>query len=151
MTLCDKFEPTILEGQLCYSLDITKLKMFEVERHATKTGKQSGLFLLLDASPYPMKPTDSSLKAVKNDQESFKVYIHTLAENTAFGPGAYAMHNLKRMTGNPSFYQLPDSQKECQVHSREKCQTNIFLSQLRSNCSCVPWSITTENSSMKVL
>ena len=98
-----------------------------------------------------MKSTDGRIKTARNDQDSFKVYIHTLAENTAFGPGAFAMHNLKRMTGKPSFYQLPDSQKECQVHSREKCQTDIFLSQLRTNCICVPWSITTENSSMKVL
>ena len=73
-TFCDKFEPTILEGQLCYSLNVTKS-----EWKATKTGKKSGLFLLLDPSPYPMKSTDGRVKNAKNDQESFKVYIHTLA------------------------------------------------------------------------
>merc|ERR1711952_96065 len=25
MTVCDKFQPTILEGQLCYTLDVAKL------------------------------------------------------------------------------------------------------------------------------
>ena len=25
LTICDKFEPTILEGQLCYSIDVAKL------------------------------------------------------------------------------------------------------------------------------
>ena len=144
-TYCDKFEPTFLEGQLCYSLNVTKF-----ERKMTKTGKQSGLFLLLDPNPYPMKSNDGSVKAVRNDQESFKVYIHTLAENTAFGPGAYAMQALKKMTGTPSFYLLPDSQKECQVHSREKCQTEMFLKHVKTNCSCVPWALTTGNRSMEV-
>ena len=145
-TYCDKFEPTFLEGQLCYSLNVTKF-----ERKTTKTGKQSGLFLLLDPNPYPMKYNDGSVKAARNDQESFKVYIHTLAENIAFGPGAYAMQALKKMTGTPSFYQLPDSQKECQVHSREKCQTEFFLNQVESICSCVPWALPTEKSKTKVV
>ena len=145
MTLCDKFEPTIVEGQLCYTLDIAKF-----EKIATKTGKQSGLFLLLDPNPYPLKPTDGIVKAARNDQETFKVYIHTLAEYTAFGPGAYAIHNLKRMTGKSSFYQLPESKKECQVHSKEKCRTEMFLKQVKSNCNCVPWALATENSNIGV-
>ena len=144
MTFCDKFEPTILEGQLCYTLDVAKYT-----GKTTKRGKTNGLLLLLDPKPYPMKSTD--VKVERNDQESFKLYIHTLAENTAFGPGAYAMHNLKRMTGKPSFYQMRDSQKECQVHSREKCQTGVFLSQMRDNCSCVPWALTTEKSNSEVI
>ena len=121
------------------------------ERKMTKTGKQRGLFLLLDPNPYPMKSYDGSVKAARNDQESFKVYIHTLAENIAFGPGAYAMQALKKMTGTPSFYLLPDSQKECQVHSREKCQTEKFLKHVKTNCSCVPWALTTENSQIEVI
>ena len=144
-TYCDKFEPTFLEGQLCYSLNVTKF-----ERKTTKTGKQSGLFLLLDPNPYPMKSNDGSVKAARNDQESFKVYIHTLAENTAFGPGAYAMQALKKMTGTPSFYQLPDSQKECQVHSRERCQTEKFLIQVKDSCKCILRTPTMQTINIKV-
>ena len=98
-----------------------------------------------------MMSTDGRVKAARNNQESFKVYIHTLAPLTAFGPGAYAMHTLKKMTGKPSFYEMRDSQKECQVHDREKCQTDMFLSQLRRNCSCVPWALSTGNSNAKVI
>ena len=145
LTFCDKFQPTILEGQLCYSLDVTKL-----ERKATKTGKRNGLFLLLDPNPYPMKSTDGRVRAARNDQESFKVYIHTLAPHTAYGPGAFAMHTLKRMTGKPSFYQMPDNQKECQVHNRENCQSELFLEHVRSDCGCVPWAYTTGNRSNRV-
>ena len=118
---------------------------------ATKTGKQSGLLLLLDSNPYSIQVTDGSAKNARNDQELFKVYIHTLAEHAAFGAGAYAMHTLKRMTGKPNFYQLPASQKERQVHSRENCQTEMFLSQVRRNCSCVPWALTTEKGKIKVI
>ena len=143
---CDKFVTTTLEGQLCYSLNVTKF-----ERKATITGKTSGLFLLLDPNPYPIQSTEGRVKSARNNQESFKVYIHTLAEHAAFGAGAYAMHTLKRMTGKPNFYQLPDSQKECQVHSRENCQTEMFLSQVRRNCSCVPWALTTEKGKIKVI
>ena len=138
MTICDKFEPTILESQLCYSIDVTKL-----EREATKTGKPSGLSLLLDPNPYHIRSTD--VKAARNDQESFKVYIHVLAPHTAYGPGAYAMHTLKKMTGKPSFYQMRDSQKECQVYSREKCQTEMILKDVKTNCSCFPWALITED------
>ena len=94
LTFCDKFVPTILEGQLCYSLDVTTL-----ERKPTNTGKRSGLFLLLDPNPYPIKSTDGNAKVARDEQESFKIYVHTLAGHTALGPGAYAMHTLKRMTG----------------------------------------------------
>ena len=138
LTLCDMFEPTILEGQRCYSLDVAKLKP-----ESTETGKKGALYLLLDPNPYPTKSTDVKIK--RNDQESFKVYIHTLAENTAFGPGAYAMHTLKKMTGKPSFYQMRDSQKECQVYSREKCQTEMILKDVKTNCSCFPWALITED------
>ena len=147
ITFCDKFEPTILEGQLCYSLDAKKLD----EMKATKTGKQSGLLLLLDSNPYSIQVTDGSAKNARNDQELFKVYIHTLAGHTAFGPGAYAMHALKRMTGKPSFYDMPESQKECRVHSREKCQTEMYLNRVNSNCSCVPWALISGNDKNKVI
>ena len=98
-----------------------------------------------------MEPKDGRVKTARNDQESFKVYIHTLAENTAFGPGAYAMHTLKKMTGKSNFYQMPDSQKECQVHSREICQTEMFLKHVRSICSCVQWALTTDLLDNKVI
>ena len=136
-TFCDKFEPIILEGQLCYSLNVSKF-----ERKATKSGKRSGLFLLLDPNPYLIDSTN--VEAARNDQESFKVYIHTLAGHSAFGPRTHIMQTLKRMTGKPSFYQLPDSQKECHRCNKnrgsciEKCKAEKFLSQVmksRFNCS----------------
>ena len=130
MTVCNKFEPTILEGQLCYSLDIAKLRI------KTKPGKPNGLFLLLDPNPFPQNATEKD-----TDDQSFKVYIHTLGQYTTFAPGSYGMSTLKRMTGTKGFKQLPNHQKECMVHSREECQTQKYLAQVQGECKCTPWDL----------
>ena len=142
LTVCDKFEPTILEGQLCYSIDVAKL-----EKRPTEAGKTRGLFLLLDSSPYKIQDDERSVDADRNNEENFKVYIHTLAPFTAYGPGAFAMSTLKSLTGTASFKELPDRQKKCTVHNREECQTDKFFSQVKANCDCVPWSLTMNDNS----
>ena len=141
LTVCDKFKPIILEGQLCYSIEVADF----VKSKTNPTqwdNNNDGLLLLLDPKPYPLTPSD--IGAQRKNQDSFKVYIHTLAQHTAYGPGSYGMNALKKMTGTESFLQLPDSQKKCRVHNREKCQTDKFLEQVKRNCSCVPWPLVTE-------
>ena len=51
VSLCDKFEPIVLEGQLCVSLDLS-----QSGGKPTKSGKTKGLFLLLD--PNQINTTD---------------------------------------------------------------------------------------------
>ena len=144
MTVCEKFKPIILEGQLCYSLDITKYK-----EDSTKTGKRNGLFFLIDNNPYQINSSARRVDESK-DQDTFKVYIHTLSQHTAFGPGAYAMQSLKSMSGTESFKELSDSQKKCQIHSREECQTEKFLDLVERNCDCLLWPLITNISKEKV-
>ena len=136
LTVCDKFQPTILEGQLCYALDSALLK-----GHSTKSGKSSGLLLLLDPNPYHLNQKGKSAWGFNEDDSTFKVYIQTLAQFTAFGPGSYGMSALKKMTGTESFEQLPDHQKKCLVHNREECQTRSFLDQVQKECKCMPWAL----------
>ena len=143
LTVCDKFKQTILEGQLCYLLDITRLV-----KRSTKAGKNLGLWVLLDPSPFRLN-TSTKMRLIDQTQD-FKVYVHTLAQHTAFGSGEYAMSALKRMRGTNSFKQLPDSQKNCQVHNREECETKRFLDQVWSNCDCAPWDVMAYNISTKV-
>ena len=135
LTVCDKFEPTILEGQLCYSLDMAKLGI------KTKPGKSNGLFLLLDPNPFPQNATE---KTAETDDQSFKVYIHTLGQYTTFAPGSYGMSTLKKMTGTKSFKQLPDHQRKCLVQTKEECQTQHYLNQVKKECKCVPWALQTD-------
>ena len=133
LTVCDKFEPTILEGQLCYSINIAR-----IEKRQTEAGKTKGLFLLLDPSPYQIQDDERGVDAEGNKPQTFKVYIHTLAPFTTYGPGAFAMSTLKSMIGTKSFEELPNNQKKCAVHNREECQTEKLFSQIKANCSCVP-------------
>ena len=139
LTVCDKFEPTILEGQLCYSLDIAKLGV-----ETTKSGKANGLFLLLDPNPHKIIKTEKEVRESRSEEQSFKVFIHTLAQYSAFGPGSYGMSALKKMTGTKNFKHLPVKQKKCLVHNREDCQTKKYLDQLQTECNCTPWSLQTD-------
>ena len=141
-TVCNKFNPIILEGQLCYSLDVKKYK-----KGPNKTGKENGLFLLLDPNPYHVDSNEGNKEVEGN---AFKVYIHTLSQHTAYGPGAYGMNALKKMTSSKNFLQLPDEQKKCDIHNREECQTKKFIDQVESNCSCLPWLLAADHINEKV-
>ena len=138
ITVCDKFQPTILEGQLCYSLDIAELK-----EYPTKSGKSNGLLLLLDPKPYEMTEKDGISRGSEIGGQNFKVFVNTLAQYTSYGPGSYAMNTLKKMTGTKSFKQLPHHQKRCMVHNREDCQTQKYLEQVQKECKCMPWALQT--------
>ena len=134
MTVCDKFQPTILEGQLCYTLDNAQIA--KKAEHPTKSGKFHGLRLLLDPNPFRLSPENDTTEG-----KEFKVILHTLAKDTKFGAGSYMMNALKKMTGTASFKQLPDDQKKCLVHDRDECQTQKYLERVREECSCIPWPL----------
>ena len=85
--MCDKFQSTILEGQLCYTLDIARVKIAE---NPTRSGKFNGLLLLLDPTPFDQNSIDKNVRG-----QVFKVVVHTLAPYTTFGSGSYGMSTLK--------------------------------------------------------
>ena len=136
MTVCDKFQPTILEGQLCYTLDSKLLK-----KSLTISGKSNGLFLLLDPNPYHLNHKHKSAGGFKESGQTFKVYIQTLAQFTTYGPGSYGMTSLKKMTGTKNFKELPDYQRNCLIDNREECQTQKYFQQVQRECKCVPWAL----------
>ena len=139
LTVCDKFQPTILEGQLCYKLDSALLK-----GNSTKSGQSNGLLLLLDPDPYRLNYKDKSAEGSKVGDQNFKVFVSTLAQYTTFGRGSYAMNMLKKMTGTSNFKQLPNHQKKYLVHNREECQTQMYLDKVKKECKCMPWSLQNE-------
>ena len=146
MTVCDKFESIILEGQRCYSLDIAKLG-----GKPTKPGKENGLFLLLDPNPYQLNTTAKNVGDSSTEEQHFRVFIHTLAQYSTFEPGSYGMTTLKRMTGTKSFEHLPDHQKQCLVHNRDECQTRKYLDQVQKECNCIPWALQTDQEKNQVI
>ena len=147
LTVCDKFKPIILEGQLCYSIEVADF----VKSKTNPTqwdNNNDGLLLLLDPKPYPLTPSD--IGAQRKKQDSSKVYIHTLAQHTAYGPGSYGMHALKSLVSTDNFLQLLDGEKKCRVHNQEECQAGKYLHQVISNCSCIPWPLGNERTDEKV-
>ena len=131
--MCNSFEPIILEGKLCYSIAVTKMK-----KMPTLAGKTGGLFLNLDPNPYLQNFGEAQ---TADGRQSFEIYINTLGQYRAYEGGAYAMRTLKQMTATESFTQLPDSQKKCLVHNIVECQAEHFLDQVKSKCNCIPWAL----------
>ena len=145
-TVCDKFQPTVLDGQLCYSLDLTN-----VHSGKTKPGLKNGIFLLLDSgiqnvgedvrSNSEDKIVSMNLEPSFSSGGKFKIYLNTLDSFTDFRTGTYAMSSLKKTTGTDSFLDLPNAKKRCQIERFEKCAMQKYKEQLEKQCGCVPWAL----------
>ena len=141
--LCTSFLPTILEGQLCYKLE---MKM------PSSQGKRNALMLLLDSNE------DRSLQVFSNNGQvaespnktinleaavesiqgvSAKIHINTLSPHISFGGGVFKMTVVKRMTAKDDFLKMPSKTKNCEVELYEDCRTRNLLKE----CNCVPWEV----------
>ena len=141
--LCSSFLPTILEGQLCYKLD---LKEFSGQ------GKANELMLLLDYNEERslqvssnktdiVKLSNKTLNfdtAVKTIQSSSaKVQINTLSPSVNFGGGVFLLAIVKRITATADFLEMPLKDRNCEVEFYEDCRTR----KLFRHCNCVPWEM----------
>ena len=118
---CDQFQPTVLEGQRCYSLNLSKVGVSK-----SKAGKMNGLELVLDSNT-PGKVA--------------RIYLVTLSPFTDYRNGSYAMTSLKKMTGTKSFLGLLDAEKRCQVETSGECNTQKYFQAIRSKCHCRLWAL----------
>ena len=148
---CTKFQPAVLDGQLCYSLDLEDVLEEQTE---TKPGKKYGILIILDPGrtdkdqhrtevPDNDETIESlNLQTEQVDEEStVKVHIATLARFTDYGPGSYVMSALKKMTGTNSFLAFPEDEKFCQTERFESCQERRHIEHVESRCGCVPWTV----------
>ena len=143
-TVCSKLKPTVLEGQLCYSLDLRGIQK-------TKVGQNFGLLLILD--PGSIDNEDVKERKVSHGSEivsldlqpvgaassSAKIYLHTLESFTDYRAGTYALSVLKKMTGTQSFMKL--SNKPCQLEISEECEMKRYIKEVQKQCGCVPWAL----------
>ena len=141
--ICTAFKPTILEGQLCYKLQV----------NATGgQGKKNGLSLLLDyqdelslqaPSKQEWKHNHNRIRKVNFDTvasletESAKVHIDTLSPFTGFGGGNYQLTVVKRMSAKDDFLEMPLKERNCKIELYENCRTRKLL----EACDCVPWEM----------
>ena len=146
---CSHFEPSIIDGQLCYSVDVNKA-------YGTKSGagKGSGLLLVID----PVNPehkekyekqenidhmiTTLNIERTNTDTQGLRIYLNTLEIFETFNVGSLAMQSLKKMTGTGSF--LENENKDCSLETFEDCQARRYLEEVENQCGCFPWLLSTK-------
>ena len=155
---CDKFQPILLDQQLCYSLNKSSMKKGE-----TKTGEKNGIFLIVDTGNYIEPTIDApenfeeldpgllqevidkyaSIDLQQSDEESssVRIYIDTLSRFSSYKAGSYVLTGLKKMTGTESFIsKIPEKVRNCQVETYVACRTRKYFEEWENQCKCVPWS-----------
>ena len=134
--ICTSFQPTLLDGQLCYKLDLKK---------ESGQGKKNELLLLLDynteLSIHPNlgssgidRSEEMYLDTVDTEQYEAKIHINTLSKATEFGGGSYKMTVVKKMTAKPDFLKMPLKDRNCEVEEFKDCKTRNLI----EKCNCVP-------------
>ena len=146
--ICSGFQPTLLEGQLCYSMDLSL-----IDHPQTRGGLQNGLVLILDPGfkedeeetekghQDGDKITALSLSSSKGGSHSAKIYLNTLSSFTDSRAGSFALTALKKMTGTKGFLGLPDETKKCQIGTLEDCKVKTYVEDVQRQCGCVPFAL----------
>ena len=143
-TACSQFKPTILKGQLCYSLNLTS-----TDSGKTETGKGAGLVILIDTGventdemqSMDSNPNHLAFASSGVDAKTARVYINTLSSFTDYRAGSYAMSALKKMTGTKSFLNQNYKERKCMIVAKEECQAKSYIERLQKKCGCVPWPL----------
>ena len=84
-TVCDKFQPVLLEGQLCYSLNLSL-----IVAETPKAGPEYGLVFLLDPATVEQKENPSQLplslifESQMVDKNAARIYLNTLTSFSDF-------------------------------------------------------------------
>ena len=107
-TICDLFQPKLVDKNLCYALNPQKMTKW-----TTKPNRQNGLLLVIDPGVSLVEQkgngqmTGSNAKP-ENDSDIFGgVFIHTLSHFHDVRAGTYILQSLKKMTGTTTFLGLP--------------------------------------------
>ena len=150
--ICSKFEPTVHDGELCYTLDVNHFKNGMKDM---RLGKKSGLMLLIDTNldkSIPMKGVNREkwldynrdiidLDDEPADKKSLaRIHIGSLSTFTGYGPGDYRMTGLKQMTGTSGFLAWPDEKKMCTNEKFQDCQMRQLLEKVKI-CECKPFEL----------
>ena len=148
---CSHFKPSILDGQLCYSFDVSEVAKDSGGKVKSGAGKGNGLLLIID-STWPNQPNQENVKVAKNidleittlnleetskNSQAPKIYMNTLERFQTFQTGSFALSSLKKMTGSDNY--LSSEDKDCSVETFEDCQARRYLEELEKQCGCVPW------------
>ena len=145
--ICNKFKATILDGQLCYAIDMKDV----LKEKVTRPGRGFGLMLAIEQKVKKSKEGSHNFEAslrqgrlyTKIDIPEFSSSIHlnNLVKYTDSRAGLYKMSVLKKMTGTEGFLGLADATKGCQIEDQTKCERRKYLEEGQRRCGCLPWTL----------
>ena len=142
--VCTNFVPTLNNGQVCYGLNLSSLQTLK-----TRSGPDTGLFLILDPSSSLIQEENEFDQAKKaftirlspksSSTNSVRFYLNTLSRFMDYRDGSYTLSVLKKMAGTTHFLSLSEMDKKCQVETFEACQTERYIKEVQKRCGCLPW------------
>ena len=90
--VCNAFRPTLLHGQLCYSLDIENMSL---DKEKTKQGKEDGILIIVD--PNRERSETGGARVVTTLQGDLRNKLLNLSPKTQHGGSALvSIHTLVR-------------------------------------------------------
>ena len=139
--VCSSFQPTILEGQLCFRLQMNS---------TSAEGKKNQLMLLLDynedRSIYASKAKGMQYMrgriakkinhviltlnmdgAADIQMKEAKIHVDTLSSFRGFGGGTFKISDVKKMTTTDDFLNMPFEGRKCETMPYEECRTKKLL------------------------
>ena len=149
--LCSSFSPTILEGQLCYKIQLNQ---------TSGDGQENELFLLLDYNDdywlYSLDQVQKQFDRKREEKDSTdykhintgsadeafpytraKIQVDALSPGVGFGQGHLKLWNVKRIAAKNDFLNMPLEVRNCGTEAYQECRTR----KLFEMCKCVPWEL----------
>lgn len=145
--VCNAFKPRIIDGELCYALNLKTLALKGSLK--SKAGRGKGLLLAIDNGISIEPEVDKNIMEIKKGlirtelkSTGKRARLHILTSHSFVDsrPGMYTMKNLKQMAGTDNFLAMPDDVKKCQIEPTEDCKGRRYVQEVQRQCGCIPWS-----------
>ena len=150
MPICTQFQPTQLNGQLCYSLNSSSMAGL-----VSRSGIDNSLIFFLDLSGIGLQADQTRkwqyrpgkkyhyntliMGGGSNELENPKIYLNTLTRFTEYKTGIFKLSSLKKISGTPGFMDLPDDIRKCESDTYENCRAKKYHKKVLQKCGCMPW------------
>ena len=142
--LCSAFQPRVLDGQVCYFVDLNTA----MGDRTVRQGPAHGLTLFVDYNEERMvgRVTNEQEEAFPNlkeqtEDKELKIHINTLEPFIGYGSGNYEMSSIKMMETTAGFLALSEDVRGCQNrYSTLECQLEKYREEAES-CGCQPFSL----------
>jgi hypothetical protein len=150
--VCSGFKESLVDKQICYSLDVNDLGGTEA------INEENALIMLLDynvkrstelSKPRKIvKVKSSDLKFLnryerqKKSANGAKIYMDTLEELSDDGGGRYELSAVKLIKTTPGFEKFSEEKTGCQTsQTYAQCYGKNVASYTKMQCGCVPFHL----------